>query len=146
MFRALAALLLLVAGASAAERHPQHDLVASSHGKDVQASLGSHCTPTNGAMVCADNAYPLQAEKRLPVHGGGRIRLEFGAEPDRDLPGAARPAQPLGPRADRARRRPATAGSGCRASCRRGATGWGSSSSYERGVADFEIDLKRHRH
>ena len=42
MFRALALSLLLVAGASAAERHPQHDLVATSHGKEFHYIVCCH--------------------------------------------------------------------------------------------------------
>jgi hypothetical protein len=86
MFRsfALSAALAvaLAAAVSARDRHPQHDLTATSHHKTVQATLGSHCTPSEGAMACADSVYPLETEKRLPVHARGRIRLEFGAVPE----------------------------------------------------------------
>ena len=40
-------------------------------------------------MACADYAYPLETKKRLPVHGRGRIRLEFGAEPEEIHPSCA---------------------------------------------------------
>jgi hypothetical protein len=145
MLRALALSMLLVAGASAAERRPQHDLVATSHGKKVQASLGSHCTPTNGAMVCADKAYPLPAAKRLPMHGGGRIRLDFGAEPVEIHPD-------LRDRRSRSVLELNARGSGRHRRVRlprvlpRGSDRLGVFVSYERGSADFEIDLKRHRH
>ena len=146
MFRALAlSMLLLVAGASAAERHPQHELVATSHGKEIQASLGSHCTPENGAMRCVDKAYPLRADKRLPMHAGGRILLDFGAEPVEIFPELrdrrSRSVLELTPR-----------GSGLHRRVRlprvlpKGSDRLGVFVSYERGSADFEIDLKRHRH
>ena len=145
MFRALALSLLLVAGASAAERHPQHDLVATSHGKEVQASLGSHCTPANGAMVCVDKAYPLRAAKRLRVHRGGRILLDFGTKPVEIHP-------ELRDRRSRSVFELTARGSGRHRRVRlpralpRGSDRLGVFVSYERGSADFEIDLKRHRH
>ena len=145
MFRALAVSLLLVASVSAAERHPQHDLVATSHGKKVQASLGSHCTPANGAMACADKAYPLPAKKRLPMHGGGRILLDFGAKPVEIL-------LELRDRRSRSILELTARGSGRHRRVRlprtlpKGSDRLGVFVSYERGSADFEIDLKRHRH
>ena len=96
-------------------------------------------------MACADKAYPLRAEKRLPVHGGGRILLDFGAEPERDPPGAARPPQPLGPRAHRARQRAAPADPPA-ARAAAGKRPAGRVRVVRARVADFEIDLKRHRH
>ena len=137
--------MLLVASASAAERHPQHDLVATSHGKEVQASLGSHCTPANGAMACADKAYPLRTPKRLPVHGGGRVLLDFGTEPVEIHPD-------LRDRRSRSVLELTARGSGLHRRVRlprtlpRGSDRLGVFVSYERGSADFEIDLKRHRH
>ena len=145
MFRALAVSLVLVAGASAAERHPQHDLVATSHGKQVQASLGSHCTPADGVMACADKAYPLPAEKRLRMHGGGRILLDFGAKPVEIHP-------ELRDRRSRSVLELTARGSGRHRRVRlprmlpKGSDRLGVFVSYERGSADFEIDLKRHRH
>ena len=139
------AILVLAAGASAAERHPQHDLVASSHGKEVQASLGSHCTRTNGAMACADKAYPLQTTERLPVHGGGRIRLEFGAEP-------VEIHAELRDRRSRSVHELTERGAGLERRVRlprvlpQGSDRLGVFVRYERGDADFEVDLKRHRH
>ena len=135
----------LAAGVSARDRPRQHDLTATSHHKTVQATLGSHCTPSGGAMACADSVYPLETEKRLPVHARGRIRLKFGAEPEEIHPElrdhrsratveltprgegrewTVRLPQPLPRRMDRL----------------------GVFVSYRRGSADFEIDLKRHRH
>ncbi len=145
MFRALALSIVLVAGAAAAERRPQHDLVASSHAKDVHASLGSHCTPSNGAMRCADKAYPLPAEKRLPMHAGGLIKLEFGAEPVEIHP-------ELRDRRSRSVHELTARGGGLHRRIRlprdlpKGSDRLGVFVSYERGSADFEIDLKRHRH
>ena len=146
MFRALALWLLIVAGASAAERHPQHDLLASSHHKTVRATLGTNCTPTKGGgMVCADHAYPLKAKERLPVHGGGRIRLTFEAEPERIYPA-------LRDRRSRSILELTARGSGLERRVRLprplpdGMDRLGVFVEYERGDADFEIDLKRHRH
>ena len=145
MFRALALALVFAAGASAAERHPQHDLVATSHGKEIRASLGSHCTPADGAMRCVDKAYPLRAGKRLPVHRGGRILLDFGAEPVEIHPD-------LRDRRSRSVLELKARGSGRHRRIRlprslpRGSDRLGVFVSYERGSADFEIDLKRHRH
>ena len=137
--------MLLVAGASAAERHPQHDLVATSHGKEIQASVGSHCTPANRRMACVDKAYPLRARKRLRVHGGGRILLDFGAEPVEIHP-------ELRDRRSRSVFELSARGSGSHRRVRlprtlpRGSDRLGVFVSYKRGSADFEIDLKRHRH
>jgi hypothetical protein len=145
VFRALAISLLFVAGASAAERHPEHDLVATSHGKQVRASLGSHCTPSNGAMACVDKAYPLRAKRRLPVHRRGRILLDFGAEPIEIHP-------ELRDRRSRSVLELDARGRGLHRRVRlprvlpRGSDRLGVFVSYERGSADFEIDLKRHRH
>jgi hypothetical protein len=145
VFRALALSLLIVAGASAAERNPQHDLRASSHHRTVRATLGTHCTPANGAMVCADYAYPLNTEKRLPVHGGGRIRLTFGTEPERIYP-------ELRDRRSRSVVELTARGSGLERRVRLprhlpdGMDRLGVFVEYETGDADFEVDLRRHRH
>ena len=145
MFRALALSLLIVAGASAAERHPQHDLLASSHHKTLRATLGTNCTPTKGGMRCADYAYPLKTEKRLPVHAGGRIRLTFGAEPERIYPA-------LRDRRSRSIQELTARGRGLERRVRlpqplpEGMDRLGVFVQYEKGDADFEVDLKRHRH
>ncbi len=148
MFRSLSVsatlVLALATGVSARDQHPQHDLTASSHHRTVQATLGSHCTPSEGAMVCADYAYPLETEKRLPVHGRGRIRLEFGAEPEEIHPELrdhhSRSIFELTPRGDGRewtvrlpRQLP------------RGMDRLGVFVGYRRGSADFEVDLRRHR-
>jgi hypothetical protein len=132
-------------GVSARERHPQHDLVATSHHRAVQATLGSHCTRRRGAMRCADRVYPLEADKRLPVHRRGRIRLEFGAEPQEIHPDLrdrrSRSIHELTPR-----------GNGREWTVRlprplpRGTDRLGVFVGYRRGSADFELDLRRHRH
>ena len=149
MFRSLALSAVLVAavavGVSARERHRQHDLVATSHQRTIQATLGSHCTPRRGAMRCADHAYPLATERRLPVHGRGRIGLEFGAEPQEIHPELrdrrSRSLQELIPRGDGSEwtvrlPRPLP----------RGLDRLGVFVSYRRGSADFEVALRRHRH
>ena len=144
MFAALA-LTVLAATAQTGDPHPQHDLVASSHGREVQASLGSHCTPTGDGMLCADHAYPLPAEKRLPVHGGGRIVLRFKTEP-RELDPQLRDRRSRSVYELRAR------GTGLRRTIRlpgrlpKGTDRLGVFARYARGDADFEVDLKRHRH
>ncbi|MFL5918860.1 MAG: hypothetical protein ACJ74X_09065 [Gaiellaceae bacterium] len=149
MFRSLAlsAVLLaaLAAGAPAADREPQHLLFGWSHGRGVQASLGSHCTPSHGSMACADSEYPLATERRLPVHGRGRIRLEFGAEPQEIYPDLrdhrSRSLRELTPRGDGTEwrvRLPRV--------LPRGMDRLGVFVTYRRGSADFEIDLRRHRH
>ncbi len=149
MFRAFPAAValatMLAAPGSAGDRRPQHDLVASSHNREVRAKLGSHCTPANGRMVCVDRAYPLATKGRLPVHGRGRIVLEFGAEPEeidatlRDR--RSRPVHELTAR-----------GKGLRRTIRlplflpAGSDRLGVFVGYERGDADFEVDIRRHRH
>jgi hypothetical protein len=149
MFRSLAlsAVLLaaLAAAAPALDRHPQHLLFGSSHHRTVQATLGSHCTPSHRAMACADAEYPLRTERRLPVHGRGRIRLQFGAEPQEIHPDLrdhrSRSLHELTPR-----------GRGTEWTVRlprvlpRGMDRLGVFVTYRRGSADFEIDLRRHRH
>jgi hypothetical protein len=149
VFRALA-LSVPVVGAlavavPAADRHPQHDLIASSHNRAVLATLGSHCTPTDGAMVCADRSYPLPTKKRLPVHGGGRITLEFHVEPEEIDPS-------LRDRRSRSVHELTARGRGLRRTIRlprelpSGTDRLGVFVGYERGDADFEVDLRRHRH
>ena len=145
MFRALLPSLLIVAGAFAAERHPQHDLLGSSHHRTVRATLGTHCTATGRTMRCAEYAYPLKTKERLPVHGGGRIRLTFGAEPERIYPA-------LRDRRSRSIQELTVRGSGLERRVRLprplpdGMDRLGVFVQYERGDADFEIDLKRHGH
>jgi hypothetical protein len=136
---------LLAVAAPAVDRHPQHELFASSHHRTVQATLGSHCTPTRGKMVCADSEYPLPTARRLPVHGDGRIRLEFGAEPQEIYPDLrdrrSRSIHELTPR-----------GSGKEWTLRlprglpRDTDRLGVFVMYKRGNAEFEVDLRRHRH
>jgi hypothetical protein len=146
VFRALLPSLLIVAGAFAAERPPQHDLLASSHHKTIRATLGTNCTPTKGGgMVCADYAYPLKTEERLPVHGGGRIRLTFAVAPERIYP-------ELRDRRSRSVLELTARGSGLERRIRlprplpEGMDRLGVFVQYERGDADFEVDLRRHRH
>jgi hypothetical protein len=135
----------LAAVVPAAERHPQHDLTASSHARTVQATLGSHCTPTDGAMLCADSTYPLATERRLPVHEGGRIVIDLGAEPQEIHP-------ELRDRRSRRVRELKARGRGRHRTIRLprtfppGMDRLGVFVGYERGSADFEVDLKRHRH
>lgn len=96
-------------------------------------------------MFCADYAYPLDTEKRLPVHGRGRIRLEFRSEPEELHPELrdhrSRAILELTPRGDGRewtvrlpRQLP------------RGMDRLGVFVRYGRGDADFEVDLRRHRH
>jgi hypothetical protein len=149
VFRALALSVLFVAalaaGVPAADRHPQHDLIASSHHRTVQASLGTHCTPTDGAMLCVDRSYPRPTKKRLPVHGGGRMTLEFRAEPEEIDPS-------LRDRRSRSVHELTARGSGLTWRIRlprvlpKGTDRLGVFVAYKRGDADFEVDLRRHRH
>lgn len=133
------------AGGSARDRHPQHDLTASSHHRTVQAALGTHCTPTTDGMVCADYAYPLETQGRLPVHRRGRITLEFRVEPEEIDPS-------LRDRRSRSVHELIARGNGRTRTIRlprtlpKGSDRLGVFVSYRRGDADFEIDLRRHRH
>jgi hypothetical protein len=135
----------LAAAAPAGERNPQHELLGSSHHKTLRATLGTHCTAQNGAMLCADFAYPLDTKGKLRVHGGGRIVLEFGEEPE-EIDASLRD------RRSRSVHELTARGSGLRRTIRlprplpRGSDRLGVFVGYERGDADFEIDLKRHRH
>jgi hypothetical protein len=135
----------LATAAPAGNRHPQHDLTASSHQRTVQATLGTHCTPHGRMMVCADYAYPLETEKRLPVHGGGRIRLVFGAEPQEIYP-------ELRDHRSRSILELTSRGDGTQWTVRlprvlpRGMDRLGVFVMYKRGDADFEADLRRDRH
>jgi hypothetical protein len=96
-------------------------------------------------MRCVDKAYPLRAKKRLPVHRRGRILLDFGAEPIEIHP-------ELRDRRSRSVLELTARGRGLHRRVRlprvlpRGSDRLGVFVSYERGSADFEIDLKRHRH
>ena len=96
-------------------------------------------------MRCADYAYPLKTEKRLPVHAGGRIRLTCGAEPEQIYP-------ELRDRRSRSIRELTARGSGLERRIRlprplpEGMDRLGVFVQYERGDADFEVDLGRHPH
>ena len=149
MLRALTAAAVLTgvlaAPGSAGEPQPRHDLVASSHGRTVPATLGTNCTPTKNGMRCADYAYPLETEGRLPVHGRGRIVLEFGAEPE-EIDASLRD------RRSRSVDELTARGDGLTWTIRlprtlpKGSDRLGVFVSYRRGDADFEGDLRRHRH
>ena len=149
MFRALALsvpfLAALAAAVPAADRHPQHDLIASSHGREVRATLGSHCTRGGGTMRCEDRVYPLPTKKRLRVHGGGRITLEFQVAPEEIDPS-------LRNRRSRSVHELVARGKGLKRTIRlprplpRGSDRLGVFVGYKRGDADFEVDLRRHRH
>jgi len=149
MFRSLPVSALLVlalaTSVSARDQHPQHDLTATSHHRTVQATLGTHCTMSDGAMACADYVYPLETKKRLPVHGRGRIRLEFGAEPEHIYP-------ELRDHRSRSIFELTARGDGREWTVRlprhlpRGMDRLGVFVMYKRGDADFEVDLRRHRH
>ena len=95
-------------------------------------------------MRCADYAYPLSTEGRLPVHGRGRIALEFGAEPE-EIDASLRD------RRSRSVHELTARGSGREWRVRlpralEGVDRLGVFVSYRRGDADFEVDLRRHRH
>ena len=135
----------LVAAAPAAQRQPQHDVVATSHLRVVPATLGTHCAPVDGGVRCADYRYPLRTEERLPIHPGGRILLDFQVKPQEI------DAQ-LRDRRSRSVYELQTRGHGRERTIRlprelpRGWDRLGFFVRYERGDADFEVDLKRHRH
>jgi hypothetical protein len=149
MLRVLAASAMFTAAfaaaGSAGERHRQHDLTASSHHRQVQATLGTHCTPTADGTFCADDAYPLETEGRLPVHGRGRITLEFRVVPEEIDPS-------LRDRRSRSVHELIARGNGLTRTIRlprtlpKGTDRLGVFVAYERGDADFEVDLRRHRH
>ena len=96
-------------------------------------------------MRCADYAYPLPTEGRLPVHGRGRIVLEFGAEPE-EIDASLRD------RRSRSVHELIASGDGLTRTIRlprtlpKGSDRLGVFVSYRRGDADFEVDLRRHRH
>ena len=145
MLPLLSALLLVAGTAAASDTHPQHNVTATSHGKTVQATLGTNCTPTRGGMVCADYAYPLDTGKRLPIHPGGRIVLQFKAKPvEIDAQLRNRRSAPVfelkakGRGKERRIRLPRE--------LPKGSDRLGFFVAYERGDADFEVDLRRHRH
>jgi hypothetical protein len=140
-----ALLIALAVAAPGAERQPQHDVTASSHARTVPAALGTHCAPVNGRVRCAEHRYPLRTKERLPIHPGGRIVLDFRVKPleiDAQLRDRrSRPVYELRTRGrgrERAIRLPRDLPPG---SDRLGF--W---VRYERGDADFEVDLKRHPH
>jgi hypothetical protein len=141
----LTASAVVAAVAPAAERHRQHDLTVTSHGRTLQATLGSHCTRRDGAMLCADMAYPLDTKGRLPVHGRGRLVLRF-----REAPAEIDPS--LRNRRSRPVHELVARGRGLRRTIRLprrlppGSDRLGVWVGYERGDADFEVDLRRHRH
>ena len=75
----LASLALTVPAAGGG--NARTDLVASSHGKSVKATVGSRCVTEGTGTLCADTAYPLPIGRRLPVHRRGEIKLKFGEAP-----------------------------------------------------------------
>jgi hypothetical protein len=96
-------------------------------------------------MRCADYAYPLETEGRLPVHGRGRIVLEFAVAPE-EIDASLRD------RRSRSVHELTARGNGRTRTIRlprelpRGSDRLGVFVGYERGDADFEVDLRRHRH
>ena len=138
-------MIAFAAAAPGAERQPQHDVVVSSHGRSVPATLGTHCAPVNGGVRCADYQYPLRTKVRLPIHPGGRIVLDFRVKPQEI------DAQ-LRDRRSRSVFELQTRGRGRERTIRlprelpRGWDRLGFFVRYARGDADFEVDLKRHRH
>ena len=96
-------------------------------------------------MLCADYAYPLETEGRLPVHGRGRITLDFGAEPEEIH-------ADLRDRRSRSVHELTARGNGLQRTIRLprvlppGSDRLGVFVGYKRGSADFEVDLRRHRH
>ena len=140
-----AVLIAFAAAVPAAQRQPQHDVVASSHGRVVPATLGTHCAPVDGGLRCADYRYPLRTKERLPIHPGGRIVLDFRVKPQEI------DAQ-LRDRRSRSVYELRTRGRGRERTIRlprdlpRGSDRLGFFVRYQRGDADFEVDLKRHAH
>ena len=135
----------LAAAAPGAELQPQHDVTATSHARVVPATLGTHCTPVNGRVRCAEYRYPLRTKERLPTHPGGRIVLGFKVKP-----------QEIDAQLRDRRSRPVfelqTTGRGHERTIRLprelppGSDRLGFWVRYQRGDADFEVDLKRHPH
>ena len=144
---ALAALAsaLLAATAGGAPRHPQHDVTATSHGTTLRATLGTHCAPIGDGVRCADYGYPLRTKKRIRVHPGGTITLRFKERPEEIDP-------QLRDRRSRSVHELTPKGRGLKRTLRlprtlpKGTDRLGFFVRYERGDADFEVDLKRHRH
>jgi hypothetical protein len=149
VLRVAAAVAVVVAalaiGAHGAEPQRQHQVVAASHGRTVEATLGTHCAPSNGGVACAEHSYPLRTKKRLPMHAGGRIELRFRVKPEEIDP-------QLRDRRSRSVYELKARGGGRLRTIRlprtlpKGSDRLGFFVRYERGDADFEVDLKRHRH
>lgn len=143
---ALAAALAFATVALGARTHPQHDLQVSSHARTVAATPGTHCTERRGTITCEDARYPLRTRRRLPVHGRGRIVLRF-AEPPEEIDASLRDRRSRSVYELRAPR-----GRGLERTLRlprrlpRGTDRLGVWAGYEVGDADFEVDLRRHRH
>lgn len=140
-----AVLAILAATAGGSERHPQHDVTASSHGDTLRATLGTHCVPVREGVRCADYGYPLRTKKRLRIHPGGRIVLRFEERPQeidaqlRDRRSrSVYELEQKGRGRERTIRLPRT--------LPKGTDRLGFFVRYEVGDADFEVDLKRHRH
>jgi len=142
---ATALALCLTGAATGADEHPQHDVLASGHHRTVKATLGTNCTPTDGTVTCTESRYPLRTKQRLPVHPGGTIELRFHVEPEEIDP-------QLRDRRSRSVYELVAKGRGRTRTLKlprelpKGTDRLGFFVSYERGDADFEVDLKRHRH
>ena len=131
--------------APGAERPPQHDVLASSHGRDIQATLGTHCVPVNGRVRCAEYRYPLRTKVRLPIHPGGRIVLTFKVKPQEiDAQLRDRRSRPVYELETKGRGRERTIR--LPRELPPGSDRLGFWVRYSRGDADFEVDLKRHPH
>ena len=69
------------AGAAGVTQADRPTLSIKRAGLFVRATLGSFCTsPSAGAGLCADSAYPLRVRGRLPVRPGGRVVLKPSVE------------------------------------------------------------------
>lgn len=138
-----ALLAALSAAAPGAQPEPQRDVVAASHMRVVPATLGTHCAPVNGGVTCAEHRYPLRTEERLPIHPGGRIVLDFRVRPlEIDAQLRDRRSRPVYELHTRGRGRVRTIR--LPRELPPGSDRLGFWVRYERGDADFEVDLKRH--
>jgi hypothetical protein len=137
--------LCLAGAATGADEHPQHDVLASSHQRTIRATLGTSCTPTDGGVRCTESRYPLRTKERLPIHPGGQIVLRFHVRPT-EIDPQLRDHHSRSVYELRAQGRGRTRTIRLPRELPQGSDRLGFFVSYERGDADFEVDLKRHRH
>jgi hypothetical protein len=67
----------ITALASAGSKPAVRPAFVTSHGLRARSVTGSFCAPSNGAVLCADAAYPLHPRAYLPITPSSRVLVNL---------------------------------------------------------------------